>query len=140
MTTRRGTHGWPASRSRLLLLAFAVVAAFAASAAAETRSAKVNGMRLEVTSQPSQPATGTKTVYAVRVTDAAGKPLTGLKLTLLGRMADGMSVLAPLRATGEPGLYRGEVLFTMEGPWEVTVRVIGPGKPVEVPFTEQVVR
>jgi hypothetical protein len=55
-------------------------------------------------------------------------------------MADGMSVAAPLRSAGTPGIYRGEVLFTMEGPWDLAIRVVRQGRRFEVPLKEQVGR
>lgn len=55
-------------------------------------------------------------------------------------MADGMAVVAPLRAGGEPGVYRGEVLFTMVGSWDLRLRVARQGRRFELPLTEQVVR
>jgi hypothetical protein len=55
-------------------------------------------------------------------------------------MADGMTVLAPLRPSGEPGMYRGRVLFMMEGRWDLTLRVAANAKHVELPLTELVTR
>jgi hypothetical protein len=55
-------------------------------------------------------------------------------------MADGMSVVAPLRVSEDPGIYRGRVLFTMEGRWELTLRVVRGGKRFELPLTEHVGR
>jgi len=66
--------------------------------------------------------------------------VTGAQITLRGRMADGMSVVAPLRPAPEPGMYRGRVLFTMEGSWELTLRVDRQGKRFELPLTESVGR
>jgi hypothetical protein len=81
-----------------------------------------------------------QTTYTVRLADAAGAPITDGRLTLTGRMADGMSVVAPLRPTATPGVYRGEVLFTMEGPWDLAVRVVRAGRRFEVPLKEEVGR
>jgi len=61
-------------------------------------------------------------------------------VTLSGKMGDGMSIVTPLRATPEPGVYRGEVLFTMEGPWALRLRVASQGRRFELPFKEQVTR
>ena len=59
-------------------------------------------------------------------------------MTLTGHMADGMSIAAPLRAAGEAGVYRGEVLFTMAGAWELTVRVVRPTGRVDILLREDV--
>ena len=101
---------------------------------------EVNGVRVELTSAPDTPVTDRKTTYTVRLGDAAGKPVTDARVTLTGRMADGMSAATPLRPAGEPGVYRGEVLFMMGGPWEMTIRVVRPTGRVEIPLREEVAR
>ena len=110
------------------------------SATAGSLTTDVDGVRVELTSAPETPVADRKTTYTVRLVDAAGKPVSDARLTLTGRMADGMSAAAPLRPAGEPGVYRGEVLFTMEGPWDLTVRVVRKTGRVEVPLREEVVR
>jgi hypothetical protein len=100
----------------------------------------VDGVRVELRSTPEPPAKDRKTTYTVRLVDAAGKPVTDARLTLTARMADGMSAAAPLRPSGEPGVYRGEVLFTMEGRWDLTVRVSRQGSRLEIPLREEVTR
>lgn len=112
----------------------------ASAAAAGTLAAHSDGVTVELTSQPEQPRTRGKTSYTLRLIDPTGAPVTGAQVTLSGRMADGMSVLAPLRAAPEPGVYRGELLFTMEGPWDLRVRVARHGRRFELPFKEQVTR
>ena len=99
---------------------------------------EINGLRLELASEPDQPVQGRETVYILSLRDAAGSPVTGAKVTLMGRMADGMTLLAPLRQAPEPGIYRGRVLFTMQGPWNLTLRVVRTGQPLEFLLTEQV--
>ena len=76
-------------------------------------SAEADGIRAELSTDPERRARGQETTYKLRLFDSAGKPLTGARVTLRGRMADGMTVLAPLRPLPEPGIYRGRVLFTM---------------------------
>jgi hypothetical protein len=51
-----------------------------------------------------------------------------------------MSAAAPLRPAGEPGIYRGEILFTMDGPWELTIRVVRSTDRVEIPLREEVAK
>jgi hypothetical protein len=110
------------------------------SAMAGSVTTEVSGVRFELTSAPDTPVTDQKTTYTVRLNDAAGMPITDARVTLTGRMADGMSAAAPLRAAGESGVYRGEVLFTMEGSWDLTVRVVRPTGRVEIPLREAVGR
>lgn len=100
----------------------------------------VDGLRVELTSSPSRPSASGQTEYVVRLVDSTGQPVTGAQLTLRGAMADGMSIAAPLRPAAEAGVYRGRVLFTMEGTWELTLRIARQGKRFELPLTEHVGR
>lgn len=101
---------------------------------------EMDGVRVELTSRPSRPGTRGQTEYVVRLVDDTGQPVTGVRVTLRGGMADGMSVVAPLQPAGEAGVYRGRVLFTMEGTWELTLRVAREGKRFELSLTEHVGR
>ena len=125
--------------ARALVTAMALLVG-ASAATAGTLTAHTDGVTVQLTSQPEEPRTKGKISYTLRLSDPTGAPVTGAQVTLSGRMADGMSVLAPLRAAPEPGVYRGEVLFTMEGPWELRVRVARQGRRFELPFKEQVTR
>ena len=112
----------------------------ATSAMGGTLTTEVNGMRVELTSAPEAPVTDRRTIYTVRLVDGAGMPVTDARVTLTGRMADGMSAATPLRPAGEPGVYRGEALFTMAGPWDLTIRVVRPRGRVEIPLREEVAK
>lgn len=101
---------------------------------------EVAGLRVELTSRPTRPVANADTEYAVRLVDLTGRGATGARLTLHGVMADGMSVVAPLRAAEEAGVYRGRILFTMEGRWELTLRIAREGKRFELSLTEHVGR
>ena len=101
---------------------------------------QVDGVRVELTSAPETPVTDRKTTYTIRLIDGAGKPIIDARVTLTGRMADGMSAAAPLRPAADPGVYRGEVLFTMGGPWDMTIRVERPTGRVEIPLREEVAK
>lgn len=112
----------------------------ATTGTAASLTTATNGVRLDLRSTPDTPVRDRKTTYTVRLLDAAAKPVTDARVTLIGRMADGMSAAAPLRPAGEPGLYRGEILFTMEGPWDLTIRVVRPTGRVEIPLREEVAK
>jgi hypothetical protein len=118
----------------------ALIWSLSASAVAGTLTAEADGVQIEVRSEPETPVRDRKTTYIVRLADAAGKPVTDARVTLTGRMADGMSTAAPLRPTGAPGTYRGVVLFTMEGRRDLTVRVVSQGRRLELPLREEVGR
>lgn len=126
---------------RPLAALFAVlVGSLSTDAAAGTLTTQADGIQVEVRSAPEKPVKNRKTTYTVRLVDATGAPVTDARVTLTGRMADGMSTAAPLRPAGAPGIYRGEVLFTMEGRWDLTVRVLSQGRRLELPLREEVGR
>lgn len=127
---------WAATIAAALVLA----SVGRAPVAGGSLSADVDGIRVELTSEPERPGTGGAAAYWLRLSNADGSAVSGAKVTLQGRMADGMTVVAPLRAEPETGIYRGRVLFTMEGRWDLRVRVSGTGKPFELTLTEHVGR
>ena len=124
----------------LAALLGALCGSMTTGAIAASLTADVEGVRVEVTSAPETPMKDRKTVYTVRLVDAAGKPVTDARVTLTARMADGMSAAAPLRSAGSSGVYRGAVLFTMEGRWDLTVRVARQAGRLEIPVRENVAR
>jgi hypothetical protein len=126
---------WPGALAAAVLLS-----AVPSELPAGTLETDVDGVRVEVSSEPANPGTRQATTYVVKLTQADGTPLTGAKVTLRGGMADGMTVIAPLAPATEPGIYRGRVLFTMGGQWELRLRVAGKGRPFEIPLTEHVGR
>lgn len=101
---------------------------------------EVKELGAELASDPDPPVRGQETVYTLSLRNAAGGQMAGAKVTLMGRMADGMTVLAPLRESSQAGMYSGRVLFTMEGEWRLTVRILQADTPLELSFTEQVAR
>jgi hypothetical protein len=128
-------------RMRLLVLVTAgLLLSGAPPVHAGELTSEMDGVRVELTSSPSRPGTRGQTEYVARLVDGTGQPVTGARVTLRGGMADGMSVVAPLRPAGEAGVYRGRVLFTMEGTWELTLRIAREGKRFELPLTEHVGR
>ncbi len=120
--------------------ALALVCALPGLVAGGALTGDVEGVRVELTSEPEKPGTAHPTLYRLRLSNPDGSAVTGAKVTLQGRMADGMTVVAPLRAGPESGVYRGRVLFTMEGRWDLKLRVNTKGKPFEVTLTEHVAR
>lgn len=126
-------------RSTSVALAATVILWTAVAASGGWLTAEADGIAVEVNRRPDPPRSALKTTYTVRLVEA-GKPVKGAQVTLSGRMADGMAVLAPLRPSGEAGVYQGDVLFTMHGPWDLQLRVVREGRRSELPMKEQVVR
>lgn len=80
----------------------ALCGSVASGAMAASLTTDVGGVRVELSSAPETPVKDRKTAYTVRLADSAGKPVTDARVTLTGRMSDGMSAAAPLRPAGEP--------------------------------------
>ena len=67
------------------------------------------------------------------ILDAAGKPVTGAKVTATVEMTSmDMGVTNPTVKEVGNGVYATTANFGMSGPWKITVRVIDPGKPAVV--------
>ena len=124
----------------LLGLVTLLLLAVPANLLAGSLVAEMQGLQAELASQPDQPLRNKETIYTLRLRDSRGNAVGGAKVTLAGEMADGMTVLAPLRPTGEPGAYSGRLMFTMEGEWRLRLRIVGAGEPFELQLTERVVR
>jgi hypothetical protein len=63
-------------------------------------------------------------LQAIRLSDSTDRPLSGADVTLHGQMADGATVGTPLDPGPEPGVYRGRVMMTAEGPRDLRLRVV----------------
>jgi hypothetical protein len=127
-------------RGSVIPLLGALVWSSSAGAAAASLTTDVDGLRVEVKSEPETPVRDRTTTYTVRLVEIGGTPLTDARVTLTGSMADGMSVASALRPSSEPGIYGGQVLFTMEGRWDVTIRIVRQGRRLEIPLQESVAR
>ena len=73
---------------------------------------------------------------ALRVRDAAGRPLGGARVTLEGNMAHaGMRPVFAEASESGPGSYESALEFTMGGDWVVLVRLTRPdGRKIERQF------
>jgi nitrogen fixation protein FixH len=66
--------------------------------------------------------------------DAAGKPVTGAKVTTSVAMTNmDMGTTHPQAREGKDGHYTTQVEFSMKGPWRVTLRVVPSN---QQPFTK----
>jgi hypothetical protein len=100
----------------------------AAMAAGATDTAdQKNGLNLSATVSPNPPIVGDNTLD-IAVTDASGKPVTGLKLTTSVAMTSmDMGTERPKVVEGQEGHYTTAVNFSMKGPWRVTLTASAPG-------------
>jgi hypothetical protein len=85
------------------------------------------GLPLAVTVTPNPPVVGDNTLD-IAVTDASGKPVTGLKLTAAVAMTSmDMGTVHPKIVEGQGGHYTAVVNFSMKGPWRVSLSGSAPG-------------
>ncbi len=98
-------------------------------AQAPLESKQVGDLKLALYNSPNPPIRGVNKMQ-VMLTDAAGKPVTGAKVSFdldMTNMSHGKNVV-PAEAAGQ-GLYSGQVSFMMPGPWRSIVVVERPGQP-----------
>lgn len=87
-----------------------------------------SGLPLAVTVTPNPPIVGDNTLD-IAVTDAGGKPVTGLKLAATVAMTSmDMGTTKPKVTEGQDGHYAAVVSFAMKGPWRVTLTGGAPGE------------
>jgi len=72
-------------------------------------------------------------VYAVRLADPAGKPLSDAEVLLIARMADGTLENVRMGFVPEQGTYRGILPPVRSAPVDLRIRVITGDKRVEIP-------
>ena len=82
---------------RSAFLAAALVGAGSQGATAGTLDAELDGVRVELTSEPEGPGTKRETSYVLRLAESTGRPVTGAQITLRGRMADGMKTVKGIK-------------------------------------------
>jgi hypothetical protein len=97
-------------------------------------SAQFPGLpRVEVIRDSASASGGRGAAYAVRISDTAGRPLSGAEVMLLARMSDGSVENITLGSGAEPGSYQG-ALPGQSAPVDLRVRVITNDKRVEIPL------
>jgi len=89
----------------------------------------------DVTRSPALMSEGGGEAYAVRLSDPAGRPVSGARVSLLVRMADGTLLDVPLPAGAEPGTYHATVPPLDPTPVDLRIRIVTSDKRVEIPLT-----
>jgi hypothetical protein len=91
--------------------------------------------RVELVRRPAAgPGRGGE-VYAVRVVDPSGRPVSGAEVSLLLMTAGGDELDVPLDSGSEPGVYQGTAPPGRAAPTNLRVRVVTSDRRVEVPLT-----
>ncbi len=89
----------------------------------------------DVTRTPAPMSEGGGEAYAVRLSDQAGRPVAGARVSLLIRMADGTLLDIPLGSGPEPGSYHAIVPPLDPTPVDLRIRVVTSDRRVEIPLT-----
>src|SRR5215207_3874872 len=123
--------------SRKCVVAFGVLVLCAGLflAGCRERPAARDGVSVEHEVTPRPPRVGLARI-ALRVSDAAGRPLSGARVSVEGNMSHaGMRpVFGEARESG-PGRYESALEFTMGGDWVILVRLTLPdGREIERQF------
>lgn len=99
------------------------------------RSEPQDGLSIEHEVAPRPPRVGPARI-TLRVSDAAGRPLSGARVSLEGNMSHaGMRPVFGEARESEPGRYQSDLEFTMGGDWVILVRLALPdGRKIERQF------
>jgi hypothetical protein len=109
---------------RKLVIALIVCLALAQACRYENDLAADLTLTHEVSPQP--PRVGPSTI-TLKVADAAGKPLSGLRIKLEGNMSHaGMSPVLTVATETGPGQYSSTIDLSMAGDWHFMVHMIFP--------------
>ena len=90
--------------------------------------------RVELVRNSLPTADGKADSYVVRLSDPAGRPLTGAEVLLLASMADGTVENIMLGAGPEPGTYAGTSRPSRSVPVDLRVRMTMSDKRIEIPL------
>jgi hypothetical protein len=87
-----------------------------------------DGYRVTATISPDPPKAGAKNRLMIRALDAGGRPVSGAKVRASVAMTsmDMGTAHPPFEETAK-GVYEGDVVFSMAGPWRVSLSVAVPG-------------
>jgi Double zinc ribbon len=90
--------------------------------------------RVDVVRNPAAASEGRVEAYVARISDAAGQPLAGAEVSLVGSMEDGTVFDAPLEPDPEPGTYRGTGPPGRSALVDLRIRVRTSDRRVEIPL------
>jgi hypothetical protein len=114
------------------------VATMPPPAAAESRdvvSPRLAGLpRVDLVRDPAAASEGRVEAYVARISDAAGQPLAGAEVSLVGSMHDGIVFDILLEPGPEPGTYRGTGPPGRSALVDLRIRVRTSDKRVEIPL------
>ena len=90
--------------------------------------------RVDLVRNPAAALEGRVEAYVARISDAAGQPLAGAEVSLVGSMQDGTVSDIMLEPGPEPGTYRGTGPPGRSALVDLRIRVLTSDKRVEIPL------
>jgi hypothetical protein len=90
--------------------------------------------RVDLVRNPGAASEGRVEAYVARISDAAGQPLAGAEVSLVGSMPDGTVFDIMLEPGPEPGTYRGTGPPGRSALVDLRIRVRTSDKRVEIPL------
>jgi hypothetical protein len=90
--------------------------------------------RVDLVRDPAAASEGRVEAYVARISDAAGQPLAGAEVSLVGSMQDGAVFDILLEPGPEPGTYRGTGPPGRSALVDLRIRVRTSDKRVEIPL------
>jgi YtkA-like len=72
---------------------------------------------------------GAHNTISLAVNDATGKAITDAKVTVAADMIEMPMPVPPVDAVWADGRYTAHPVFSMAGPWQLTVSISAPGQP-----------
>lgn len=95
----------------------------------------LHGVNVDVRSRRGP---GREILYVVRLSDTAGRPLTGADVSLVGQAADGAPFQAVLRSLAEAGVYQGRAALDPATLTDLRLRVVRRDKRFELSLAQGV--
>ena len=97
--------------------------------------ATAGALRVTLLADAGEMLVGDHNTISLAVNDAAGKTITGAKVTVAADMLDMPMPVPPVDAAWADGRYTANPIFSMAGPWQLTVTITAPGQsPVRATF------
>jgi hypothetical protein len=86
-------------------------------------------LRVTLLADSGEMLVGDHNTISLAVDDATGKVITGATVTVAADMLDMPMPVPPVDATWANGKYTAHPIFSMAGPWRLTVTITTPGQP-----------
>ena len=90
--------------------------------------ATAGALQVTLLADSGEMVVGNHNTISLAVNDAAGKAITGAKVTVAADMLEMPMPVPPVNATWTSGKYIAHPIFSMAGPWQLTVTISTPGQ------------